>query len=111
MFIQKEEQIDAKGWRSIEALERINDNAYKFDFPGDYGASAPFDVTDLSPYEADDYLVDLRIKSVQKGEDDGVPSGHDIKEAPTSLARSNASSKVQAMTHILQKSQEGDSGL
>ena len=58
----------------FEVLERINNNAYKVDLPGDYGVSATFNVADLSPYEADDYLSDLRTKSSQQGEDDGGPS-------------------------------------
>ena len=62
----------------------------------------------LSPYQVDDYLANLRIKSFQQWEDDGIHLSEDIEEGPTSLARSNASSKVQAMTHIMQKSQEGD---
>jgi len=40
---------------------------------GDYGVSTTFNVADLSVYQADDYLADLRIKSLQQGEDDGVP--------------------------------------
>jgi len=42
---------------------------------------------------------------------DGVPSSQDKEEGAISLAGSNVSSKVQAMTHILQKSQGGDSRL
>ena len=49
----------------FEVLARINDNAYRFDFPGNYGVSATFNVIDLSPYQANDYCVDLRIKSIQ----------------------------------------------
>jgi len=33
----------------FEILERVNDNAYKVNFPGDYGLSATFNVADLSP--------------------------------------------------------------
>jgi len=40
----------------FEVLERINDNAYKVDLPGEYGLSTTFNVTDLSPYVEDDYL-------------------------------------------------------
>jgi len=58
----------------FEVLERINDNAYKIDLPGDYGVSATFNVVDLSPYLADDYLEDLRANSLQQGENDGGPS-------------------------------------
>ena len=50
---------------SFEVLEKINDNAYKVDLPGEYGVSATFNVADLSPYEEDDYLSDLRAKSSQ----------------------------------------------
>ena len=57
----------------FEVLERIHDNAYKIDLPGDYGVSATFNVADLSPYLADDYLEDLRANSSQPGENDGGP--------------------------------------
>ena len=46
-------------------LEKINDNAYKVDLPCDYGVSAIFNVPDLSPYYANDFLADLRINSAQ----------------------------------------------
>jgi len=57
----------------FEVLKKINDNAYTVDWPGDYGVSATLNVADSSAYQADDHLVDLRIKSLQQGEDDGVP--------------------------------------
>jgi len=55
-------------------LECINDNAYKVDLPGEYDVSATFNVADLSPYLADDYLEDLRVNSLLQGENDGGPS-------------------------------------
>ena len=48
----------------FEVHEKINDNAYKVDLSGDYGVSATFNVADLSVYQADDHLADLRIKSL-----------------------------------------------
>jgi len=95
----------------FEVLERINDNTYKVDLLRDYGVLATFNVIDLSAYQADDYLADLRIKSSQQGEDDGVPTNQGIEEGPKSLTRSNASSKVQAMAHIVKKNQMEASGL
>jgi len=95
----------------FEVLERINDNAYKVDLPGGYGVSATFNVADLSAYQADDYLADLRIKSSQQGEDDGVPTSQDKEEGPTTPTRSYESSKVQTMAHIVEKSQTKVTGL
>ena len=89
----------------FEVLELINDNAYKVDLAGDYGVSATFNVANLSAYQADDYLANLRIKSSQQGEDEGVPTNQDKEEGPTSPTRSFANSKVQAMAQIVEKSQ------
>jgi len=49
----------------FDVREQINDNAYKVDLPCDYGVSAIFNVPDLSPYYANDFLADLRINSAQ----------------------------------------------
>ena len=42
--------------------EKINDNAYKVDLPGDYEVSATFNVADLSPFIPDFPPQDLRSK-------------------------------------------------
>ena len=78
----------------FEVLDRINDNAYKVDLPGDYGVSATFNVADLSPYFEDDYLVNLRANSPQQGENDGGPSKAISFTHLTSSQRSSFKSKV-----------------
>ena len=35
----------------FQVLERINDNAYKLDLPGEYNISATFNVSDLSLFD------------------------------------------------------------
>ncbi|KAJ0505917.1 putative nucleotidyltransferase, Ribonuclease H [Helianthus annuus] len=55
----------------FEIIEKVNDNAYKVDLPGEYGVSATFNVADLRPYyDEDDELPSLRTNFVQPGEDD-----------------------------------------
>jgi len=88
----------------FEILEKIKDNASKVELPRDYGVSATFNVADLSPYEADDYLSDLRIKSAQQGENDGGPS---TRSDNVQVAQNNqeTKSKVTAISHLMEKLQ------
>ena len=53
----------------FQILERINDNAYKLWLLGDYGVSATFNVSNLSPYFDRD-LEEFERTPFQEGEDD-----------------------------------------
>ncbi|XP_027122069.1 uncharacterized protein [Coffea arabica] len=55
----------------FQVLERINDNAYKLDLPGEYGVSATSNVSDLAPFDADD-TFDLRTNPSQEEENDSI---------------------------------------
>jgi len=57
----------------FNVLEQINDNAYKIDLPVDYQV-ATFNVSDLSLYEDDNNLANLRSNFSKPGEGDGGPS-------------------------------------
>ena len=81
----------------FEVLERVNDNAYKTDLPGDYGVSATFNVADLSPYLEDDYLSNLRSNSLSQGDDDGGPSMGSSHVLSSLTQGSRFDSKVQDM--------------
>ena len=45
---QRQSKLLRRGDGPFKVLERINDNSYKLDFPGEYNVSATFSVTDLS---------------------------------------------------------------
>jgi hypothetical protein len=51
-------------------LDKVNDNAYKVDLPGDYNVSATFNVNDLTPYLDDNDDSDLRTNHFQPEADD-----------------------------------------
>ena len=58
----------------FKILERINNNEYRLELPGDYGVSATFNISDLSPYILDDVYEDpsdLRANLPQARGDDG----------------------------------------
>jgi hypothetical protein len=56
-----------RGDGPFQVLERINDNAYKLDLPGEYNVSATFNVTDLSPFD----VGHLRANPFQDEGNDG----------------------------------------
>ncbi|KAL4333432.1 hypothetical protein GQ457_07G006300 [Hibiscus cannabinus] len=72
---RKRVTFDVGDW----VLEKVNDNAYKLDLPGDYKVSATFNVSDLSPY---DDSADLRTNPFQE-------RGNDVSTTmPTKVADS-----------------------
>jgi len=54
----------------FEVLEKVNDNAYKTNPPGEYGVCCTFNVAYLKPYTEDDHLENLKANSFQLEEDD-----------------------------------------
>ncbi|KAH9780520.1 hypothetical protein KPL71_008110 [Citrus sinensis] len=58
-----------RGDGPFQVLERINDNAYKLDLPGEYNVSATFNVSDLSPFDVGD---DLRTNPLQEEGNDEI---------------------------------------
>ncbi|KAH1188169.1 hypothetical protein GmHk_U059917 [Glycine max] len=53
----------------FQVLERINDNVYKVELPGEYNVSSTFNYSDLSLFDADGES-DLRTNPSQEGEND-----------------------------------------
>ena len=51
---RKRSKLHPRGDGPFQVLERINDNAYKLDLPGEYNISATFNVSDLSPFDVGD---------------------------------------------------------
>ena len=66
---QRKSKLLPRGDGPFQVLERINDNAYKLDLPGEYNVSATFNVSDLSPLSVGDEL-DLRTNPFQEEEND-----------------------------------------
>jgi len=86
---------------SFEIFERVNDSAYKVNFPEDSGVLATFNVVDLSPYLEDGHLANLRENSPQQGEDDGGPSMEPHQEPQGSPRSLIPSSKVKERVQVL----------
>ena len=94
----------------FEVIEKINDNAYKVDLPGDYEVSATFNVADLSPFIPDFSPQDLRSKSFQQGEDDGNPSSPDHVHEENIPSRPRTRSQTKRMALLLEEEEVGTNG-
>ena len=69
-LLKSRSKILPRGDGPFHVLERINDNAYKLDLPGEYNVSATFNVSDLSPFDVGD---DLRTNpSQEEGNDEST---------------------------------------
>ncbi|KAA0035598.1 Transposon Ty3-I Gag-Pol polyprotein [Cucumis melo var. makuwa] len=77
-----------RGDGPFQALEKVNNNAYKIDLPGEYSVSSAFNTAYLSPFDVGDEFLDLRKNPFKEGENDenhGVPL---VPEGP--ITRSKA---------------------
>jgi hypothetical protein len=54
----------------FKILAKINDNAYKLEFPPEFGVSPSFNISDLRPYLGEEDEIPSRMMSIQEGEDD-----------------------------------------
>ena len=86
---RRRSKLHPRGDGPFQVLERINDNAYKLDLPGEYNISATFNVSDLSPFDVGD---DLRKNHFEeRGNDENQQALNDplhVLVGPITKARS-----------------------
>ncbi|XP_037495048.1 uncharacterized protein LOC119369086 [Jatropha curcas] len=88
---QRKNKLDARGAGPFQVLERINDNAYKIDLPGEYGVSTTFNISDLSPFDMD---VDLRTNIFKEQGDDTDPPSQNTYRAQGNKDHNNGNPLV-----------------
>ncbi|KAG8490723.1 hypothetical protein CXB51_013780 [Gossypium anomalum] len=82
---QRRSKLLPRGDGPFQVLERINENSYKLDLPGEYNISASFNVSDLSPFDADSDLKTSHFED--EGNDVSTPgaslnANQDLIELP-----------------------------
>ncbi|XP_071914045.1 uncharacterized protein [Coffea arabica] len=107
---QRRNKLLPRGDGPFQVVERINDNAYKLDLPGEYGVHATFNVANLSPFHADDEL-DLGTNRLQEeGIDEGLKAGQtqvvqviQVPSGPVTRARAKKMREsLQALVSTIQ---------
>ncbi|KAH0716261.1 hypothetical protein KY284_009166 [Solanum tuberosum] len=66
---KRKTKLDPRGSGPYKVLERIGDNAYQLDLPGEFQVSATFNVSDLSHFDAD---LNSRTNSLQEEGNDSI---------------------------------------
>jgi hypothetical protein len=95
-------KLHPRGDGPFQVLERINDNAYKLDLPGEYNISATFNVSNLSLFDVSD---DLRLNPFkERGNDENQQAPlKDPLHVPVGLITRARSKKIkQALNGLIQ---------
>ena len=96
---QRKSKLSPRGDGPFQVIEKVNDNAYKLDLPGEYGVHATFNVSDLTPFRADDErLMEQPFK--EEGDDVSTPAD-DIRLPPGPMTRSRAKKFQDAVTALV----------
>ncbi|KAH0661533.1 hypothetical protein KY284_026464 [Solanum tuberosum] len=66
---KRKTKLDPRGSGPYKVLERMGDNGYKLDLPGEFQVSATFNVSDLSHFDAD---LNSRTNSLQEEGNDSI---------------------------------------
>ena len=67
---KRKSKLQSRGDGPFQVLEKVNDNAYKIELPGEYNISSTFNVSDLSLFDAEVGDFDLRTNPLQEGGND-----------------------------------------
>jgi hypothetical protein len=75
-------KLHPRGDGPFQILEKINDNAYKVDLPGEYKVFATFNVSDLSPFDVGDDSWSNPFEERENDGNQGGPSHKDPLQVP-----------------------------
>uniref|UniRef100_A0A2N9EK74 CCHC-type domain-containing protein n=1 Tax=Fagus sylvatica TaxID=28930 RepID=A0A2N9EK74_FAGSY len=96
-------KLHPRGDGPFQILEKINDNAYKVDLPGEYKVSATFNVSDLSPFDVGEDSRSNPFEERGNDRNQGGPSLKDplqVSDGP--ITRSKAKKIKEAIQGLVQ---------
>ena len=91
-------KLHPRGDGPFQILEKINDNAYKVDFPSEYNVSATFNIFDLSPFDVGE---DSRLNLFEERGNDGNQGGPSFKDPLQVLDRPITRSRAKKIKEAM----------
>ena len=100
--VRRRSKLHLRGDGPFHVLERINDNAYKLELPGEYNISATYNVSDLSPFDVGD---DSRTNPFEeRGNDENLQAFKDPLHVPLGPITRARSKKIKvALNGLIQE--------
>jgi translation initiation factor IF-1 len=96
-------KLHPRGDGPFQILEKINDNAYKVDLPGEYKVSATFNVSNLSPFDVGEDSWSNPFEERGNDGNQGGPSLKDPLQVPDGpITRSRAKKIKEVMQGLVQ---------
>ncbi|KAF7832903.1 Transposon Ty3-I Gag-Pol polyprotein [Senna tora] len=103
---QRKSKLQPRGDEPFQVIEKINDNAYEIDLPGENQVSATFNVSDLSPF---DVGSNSRTDPFEEGENDmDQNANQDDLHLPTGPIIIAKAKRIQQAMQGLMKQGHGD---
>ena len=88
---KRKSKLSSRGDGPFQVIERINDNAYRLELPGEYQVHGTFNVADLSPFDVgDEQALKMGDSIFQEGGDDEVVNRKELALPPGPITRSRA---------------------
>ena len=84
---KRKSKLHPRGDGPFQVLERINDNAYKIDLPGEYNVSATFNVSDLSLFDVGSDSRSNLFKEMGNDKAAQVTNPLEMPQGPVTRAR------------------------
>ena len=107
---ERKSKLSPRGDGPFRVLEKINNNAYRLELPGEFKVSPTFNVADLAPYVANDEEV-LRTEPFQGVGDIVAPQAEvpQVRKGPTTRSGAQVirAGFTKAVQDILEQDQTG----
>jgi len=99
---RSQSKLHPRGDGPFQVLERINDNAYKLDVPGEYNISATFNVSDLSLFDVGEDSRSNPFEEMENDENQQTPLNETL-HVPVGPITRTRSKKKEALSGLIQE--------
>ena len=100
---RRQSKLHPRGDGPFQVLERINDNAYKLDLPGEYNISATFNISDLSLFDVSDDSRLNPFKERRNDENQQTPLKDPLHVSAGPITRARSKKIKEVLNGLIQE--------